>query len=762
MKSRATDSITRLRLVVTGAVQGVGFRPFVYRLARELALCGSVANDSQGVVIEVEGHEATLEDFRRRLQAELPPRAFLNSVEACYLDPAGYRDFQILHSDDGGPKSALVLPDLATCTECLREVLTPTDRRYRYPFTNCTNCGPRYSIIESLPYDRANTTMKIFPMCERCRAEYEDPANRRFHAQPNACPDCGPQLASWTPAGAIVATREEALAAAVGALRGGQIVAVKGLGGFHLMADATSESAIVELRRRKRRGEKPLAVMFGDLTQLERECVLDDVERGMITAVESPIVLVRKRASAKVANAVAPRNPYLGVMLPYTPLHHLLLRDVDRPLVATSGNLSEEPICIDENDALGRLRGIADLFLIHNRPIKRHVDDSIVRSIAGRPQLMRRARGYAPLPVRVKESLPPLTAVGGQLKNCIAVAKEHNVFLSQHIGDLETVQAYRAFVSVLNDLSKLYEHREVAIAVDLHPDYSSTQFAEYAGPTVVSVQHHYAHALACMAENEIEPPVLAVSWDGTGFGMDETVWGGEFLLIDDAGFTRSAWLRPFQLPGGEAAVREPRRSAAGMLYATFNGPDWQRYLVPDCLTAAEKGTLDQMLRSGLNSPWTTSAGRLFDGVASLLGLVQNNGYEGEGGMQLEFAIDDLRSDDKYEFTVDEHESGREIDWRPMLRALLADRDKGVAAATTAVRFHNTLVEMIAMIAATVGCEHVALTGGCFQNKYLAERAIRRLEESGFAVYRHQRVPPNDGGIALGQIIAAARALRKEK
>ncbi len=761
MKSQATDSMTRLRLVVTGAVQGVGFRPFVYRLARELALCGNVANDSQGVVIEVEGNEATLEEFRRRLQTELPPRAFLNSVEACYLDAVGYGDFQILHSDDDGPKSALVLPDLATCPDCLREVLTPTDRRYRYPFTNCTNCGPRYSIIESLPYDRANTTMKIFPMCERCRAEYEDPANRRFHAQPNACPECGPQLALWTPAGAVVATRDEALRAAADALRAGQVVAVKGLGGFHLMADATSGAAVTELRRRKRRGDKPLAVMFGDLAHLEQECELEERERRLITAVESPIVLVRKRIPTAVVPAVAPRNPYLGVMLPYTPLHHLLLRSVDRPLVATSGNLSEDPICIDEHDARERLRGIADLFLVHNRPIRRHVDDSIVRAVAGRPQIMRRARGYAPLPVRVQESLPPLAAVGGHLKNCVAIANDHNVFLSQHVGDLETVQSYRAFVSVLSDLSKLYEHTPIALAADLHPDYLSTQFAAKSGLATVPVQHHYAHALACMAENEVEPPVLAVSWDGTGYGVDGTVWGGEFLLIDDAGFTRSAWLRPFQLPGGEAAVREPRRSAAGLLGATFSGSGWQRYLAADCFTEAETRAIDQMLHSSLNSPQTTSAGRLFDGVASLLGLVQSNCYEGEGGMQLEFAIGALRSDERYEFTVDEHETGREIDWRPMLRALLADRDKGIAAATIAARFHNTLVEMIVTTAKTAGCDRVALTGGCFQNTYLAERAIRRLEESGFAVYRHQRVPPNDGGIALGQIIAAARALRKE-
>ncbi len=754
------QGLSRMRLTAIGAVQGVGFRPFVYRLANELELVGFVCNNSQGVTIEVEGALRQLQRFQQRLTSELPPRAFLQSLEASILDPHGYSVFEIAPSSDNGGKSALVLPDLATCPECLRDISDPSNRRHRYPFTNCTNCGPRYSIIEALPYDRSQTTMKRFTMCTDCRSEYDDPTNRRFHAQPNACPACGPQLQLWSTSGKVLSERDEALKQTAAAIAAGKIVAVKGLGGFHLVVDATNQSAVEELRRRKHRVAKPLAVMFADLGQIEICCELSEADVHLITSVESPIVLVSKRTGNRIAAAVAPHNPYLGVMLPYTPLHHALLRDCAVPIVATSGNLSEEPICIDEFEALRRLTGIADLFLVHNRPIRRHVDDSVVRIVAGRPQVLRRARGYAPLPLRLPESLPALTAVGGHLKNCAAIAQGRNVFVSQHIGDLDAVESFRAFSQVVSDLSILYEHQPVALSADLHPDYRSTRFAGESGLPVIRVQHHYAHALSCIAENEVPFPVLAVTWDGTGYGTDGTVWGGEFLYIDETGYRRHAHLRQFRLPGGEAAIKEPRRSAAGVLYECRQSEmGWNAGLIASTFEANEMAVIDGMLRSQTNAPLTSSAGRLFDAVAALLGLSQVSNFEGEGAMLLEFAVtsDHHNANGHYAFRIDRTAGGMLIvDWAPLIQGVIDDRDAKCDLASIAAKFHNTLVEMIVAVAQQSGCRNLALTGGCFQNKYLTERAISRLNASGFAVYWHQRVPPNDGGIALGQIVAAAR------
>jgi hydrogenase maturation protein HypF len=764
----------RMRIVIRGAVQGVGFRPFVYRLALEMGLPGWVNNTAQGVFIEVEGEPAQVDAFLLRLEAEKPPRAFIQSLEHALLDPVGFADFAIRESDGAGPKTALVLPDIATCPDCLREVLDPADRRYRYPFTNCTNCGPRFSIIRALPYDRPNTTMARFEMCPACHAEYENPLDRRFHAQPNACPVCGPRLALWDADGATLAMDDDALTGAAAALRRGRIVAVKGMGGFHLMVDARDEQAVRRLRARKRREEKAFALMFPAMAAVEMACHVSPLEGRLLRAPEAPIVLLRRRDDGPrlIAPAVAPDNPYLGVMLPYTPLHHLLLADLGFPLVATSGNRSDEPICTDEREALDRLAGIADAFLVHDRPIARHVDDSIVRVALDRELIVRRARGYAPLPITLPASVPaPTIATGAHLKNTVALAAGRDVFVSQHIGDLETEPAFDAFRQVIGDLSALYDLRPARVACDLHPDYRSTQEAEQLagqiGGEPVRVQHHYAHVLACMADNQlpIDAPVLGVSWDGTGYGPDGTVWGGEFLAEDGR---RIAHLRSFRLPGGERAVKEPRRTALGMLYAVFGEAalDMTDLAPVADFTPAERGVLRTMLAKGLNAPLTSSAGRLFDGAAALVGLRQGLSFEGQAAMQLEFALHGVETDARYDFDVAApgagtiaggEDEGWIVDWGETLRGLLADVRAATPAPLIAAKFHNTLAAVIVEVARRAGIERVALTGGCFQNRYLLERAVGLLRAAGFRPYWHQRLPPNDGGIAVGQIVATLRA-----
>ncbi len=714
----------RAKVVLRGAVQGVGFRPFVYRLATELSLTGWVMNSSQGVFIEVEGERTTLDQFVLRLGKEKPSRSVIQNFEVSFLDAIGHIDFEIRHSEELGSKTAFILPDIATCADCLWEIFDPNNRRYLYPFTNCTNCGPRFTIIESLPYDRPNTSMKKFRMCPGCDAEYHDPGNRRFHAQPNACPVCGPQL-------------NMPVAAAAEVIRSGQILALKGMGGFQLLVDARNDTAVTRLRQRKHRDEKPFAVMYPSLAAVKRDCRVSELEERLLLSPESPIVLLENK---RAATSVAPGNPYLGVMLPYSPLHHLLMHELGFPVVATSGNVSGEPICIDESEARERLRGIADAFLAHDRPIVRPVDDSVVRVMLGRELVIRRARGYAPLPVHVKEDLPCVLAVGAHLKNSIALSVGHEVFISQHIGDLETQPAFKAFRNVAADFQRLYEVTPELIACDMHPEYLSTKFAHELRTPRSQIQHHYAHVVACMAENELDAPVLGVAWDGTGLGTDGTIWGGEFLLVDDVSFERVAHLRQFRLPGGEAAIKQPRRCALGVLYEIFGN---------EAFTDADPPALRQMLAKRVNCPVTSSAGRLFDAVASLLGLRQQVSFEGQAAMELEFIV---------EPGIEEaYPAG--LNWQPMIEAMLQDNAPvGVKAA----RFHNALVETIVQVAQRIGEEKVALTGGCFQNRYLTERAVQRLRAEGFRPYWHQRVPPNDGGIALGQVVAAVMALKIEE
>jgi hydrogenase maturation protein HypF len=884
--STLADRRTRLKLVMRGAVQGVGFRPFVFRLASELGLCGWVNNSPQGVFIEVEGPRTELEKFLLRLEIEKPPRCFIQSLEATWLDAVGYADFEIRKSEIGGSKTALVLPDIATCPDCLREIFEPTNRRFHYPFTNCTNCGPRFSIIESLPYDRASTSMKSFAMCPQCQAEYDDPTNRRFHAQPNACSVCGPRLEFWQsgtdfqPVSNLknggrrdgCPTNNKALLAAADAIRHGQIVAVKGIGGFHLMVAAHDEAAIRRLRERKQREEKPLAVMFPSLESVNAVCEVSPLEERLLRSPEAPIVLLRrlvrphpvplpqerenhppalredatgvssiravqietgeccslspgervrvrasvKQSSFQITPFVAPGNPHLGAMLPYTPLHHLLLAELGFPVVATSGNLSDEPICTDEHEALERLSGIADVYLVHNRPIVRHVDDSIVRVMLDREMVLRRARGYAPLPIHLSvaadvrrltskkqiQSEPPhvvsyksVLAVGAHLKNSVALAVGNQVFISQHIGDLETEAANNAFRRVITDFEKLYDAKPDIVASDLHPDYLSTKFAKemiwsapaersddgalessdstarpvkavsrfacHRTPKHVGVQHHVAHVLSCMAENEIEPPVLGMAWDGTGYGLDGTIWGGEFFLVTNEKIERVAHLRTFRLPGGDKAVKEPRRAAAGLLYEMYGGSAFDKKELPPiaAFSSVELSAVKTMLTRELNSPFCCSVGRLFDAVASLVNLRQQIRYEGQAAMELEFALEGIETDEHYDLSLVTRHTPLILDWSPMIETILADVKNGMSAGEISAKFHNALVEAIVEIVARAGQTRVVLSGGCFQNRYLTERTVQRLREEGFQPYWHQRVPTNDGGIALGQIVAARRELR---
>ncbi len=783
---RETDQ-KRLRLRIRGAVQGVGFRPFVYRLAEELELHGRVANDSRGVALEVEGPGDRVEQFLARLPRELPPRAILQAMEPSWHQPAGYRDFRIEHSDPGGAKTALVLPDVATCDDCLAEVLDSADRRYRYPFTNCTNCGPRFTIVRALPYDRPNTTMERFPMCPACQGEYDDPHDRRFHAQPNACPRCGPCVALLSRRGEPQVEGDEALRRATAALGRGRILAVKGLGGFHLMVDARDGRAVARLRRLKHRYEKPLAVMARDLVMAEALCVIPAAARELLTAPEAPIVLLECRPAAAIAgdlapdDGVAPGNPDLGIMLPYAPLHHLLLRELGFPVVATSGNLSDEPIAIDNSEAVERLGGIADLFLVHDRPIARHVDDSVVRLMAGAPQMVRRARGYAPLPVMLKSKLPTLLAVGGHLKNTVALALGDQVFLSQHIGDMETPQAHDAFERVIRDFLDLYAAAPVAITHDLHPDYPSTRWVQalggekqtadetnswksaLAGTPLVGVQHHHAHLASCLAENGAAGPALGVTWDGSGYGTDGTVWGGEFLRGDARSYRRVAHLRRFRLPGGEAAVREPRRSALAILWQLWGEDALARrdLATVAAFTDSELRVLGNLLSRGFQAPVTTSAGRLFDAVASLLGLHQRSRFEGQAAMALE-AIADRGIEDAYPLPLAGSSGTPELDWRPLIEAILEDRRQGTEAGIVSARFHNALAEAVVAVALEVAEPRVALTGGCFQNRLLSEHTSRRLRQAGFEVLTQRQVPANDGGIALGQVAVAAARLAHSK
>jgi hydrogenase maturation protein HypF len=753
-----------VRIDVRGAVQGVGFRPFVYQCAMKLDLSGWVENTTFGVRLEAEGEADDIAALLRAIEEAPPPNASIVSIDVKELEPRAEEAFFIRSSTSEGARIAQILPDLATCRDCLGELFDPNDRRYLYPLINCTHCGPRYSIVEDVPYDRARTSMRHFPMCPACRAEYEDPLNRRFHAEPNACPVCGPRIFLWDGVGAVLARDHDALLGTAEAIRAGKIVAAKGIGGFHLIVDARNDEAVRRLRARKGRAEKPFAVMFPSLTQLERECEVAPQERALLVGPACPIVLLRSRPG-RVAACVAPNNPRLGVLLPYAPLHHLLMRELGFPIVATSGNLSDEPIATDEAEALVRLAGIADLFLVHNRPIVRPIDDSVARIVCGRDQLLRRARGYAPAPIRVDGLPSGILALGGHMKTTVAVTLEDAVLLSQHLGDLETVAAREAHRRAVDDMMKLRGLAPRLVVHDLHPDYATSRMAAEMGPPVAAVQHHLAHVAACMAEHGIAPPVLGVAWDGTGYGTNGTIWGGEFLLVTDEGWRRVAHLRGFCLPGGELAVREPRRAAIGLLYEAFGEDAFAMDDLPPVVefSLAERKVMQTMLRNGVNAPRTSSVGRLFDGFAALSGLRQRTSYEGQTAAEFEWAADGIDAGKPYVFPLTASpakDMSWILDWKPALDRLLSDRRAGVPAGAISAAFHAGLVAALVSVAQRIGERRVVLTGGCFQNVRLTETAVAALRAAGHEPIWHRAVPPNDGGIALGQAVWAAWSEQK--
>jgi hydrogenase maturation protein HypF len=727
----------RKRIRILGTVQGVGFRPFVYNLARSLDISGFVRNSETGVEIEAEG--ARMDSFLQQLRAGAPPLARIDEIAVADLEPRHETGFSIRESASPAGELGLVPPDIATCEECLRDIAEPGNRRFRYPFTNCTNCGPRYTIIRDVPYDRATTTMAAFRMCAACGAEYHNPADRRFHAQPNACPVCGPQISH---------SFEEVR----GWLAAGAIVAIKGLGGYHLSCDARQDDAVLLLRQRKRRGNKPFAIMARSLDDAARLAVLGPLEIELLTSPCHPIVLAPRRDESGISLAIAPGNPDLGVMLPYTPLHHLLFAGGDFPaLVMTSGNLSEEPI-VSREDELPRLAGLADRFLTHNRPIGTAVDDSVVRVFRGRPLVMRRSRGYAPVPIDLGYPVRDLVAAGGELKNTFCITTGHYAIPSQHIGDLENYETLVFFRQTLEHMLRFFRVRPEAVAHDLHPGYLSTRAAAEMGLPLVGVQHHHAHIASCMAENRLSGRVIGVALDGTGYGPDGAIWGGEVLECGLADFERHYHLRYVPMAGGDAAARQPWRMA--LAYLRDAGLSWDD--PPDVFHLA---AVDRMIARGIQTVPTSSCGRLFDAVSALLGVCMENRYEAEAAMELEAVAGSLGpGEHPFSFEL----TGDEIDLRQAIREIAAEHRAGYPAANIAARFHATLAEAIGAacshVRAASGLARVCLSGGSFQNRLLLEATTQTLERTGFNVYLHSEIPPNDGGLAVGQVVVAAARL----
>jgi hydrogenase maturation protein HypF len=760
-----TDPASRLArrvLRVTGTVQGVGFRPFVFRLAESLDLGGYVLNDSAGVLIDVEGEPDHIAELARRLLDEAPPLARIATVTSVDALPSrSTSGFRIVESHDDGTPDAPVSIDSATCPACLAEVDDPTDRRHRYPFTNCTNCGPRYTIVLGVPYDRPATTMAAFTMCDACRAEYDDPRDRRFHAQPNACPMCGPHLTWRDRDGRALADGNEALDAAIEALTSGRIVAVKGIGGYHLAVDATDERAVAELRRRKARDDKPFAVMVQDLAAARLVCTLDAGAAAALSSPRRPIVLAPRQLQSAVVNAVAPGLPEIGVLLPYSPLHHLLLAGTGRPLVMTSGNHSDEPIAHADDDAVTRLGPLADALLTHDRDIHIRCDDSVARAGAGRLQILRRSRGYAPEPLPLPfPATRQVLAVGAELKSTISVAKGTIVVPSHHIGDLEHLATHRSFIQALDHICALYGVTPAVVAHDLHPEYLSTKLAVALGLPTVGVQHHHAHVAACMVEHGRIAPVLGLAFDGLGYGPDGSLWGGELLVADLDSFERVGHLAGVPMPGGTAAIREPWRMAAVWVARAID-----RAAVPGALPGLDAATREAVLDLAERplSPITTSMGRLFDAAAALLGGRRRVSYEAQAAIELEALARTVDRADAptYTGTVDvvDVDGMTVIDPAGLVRRVVHDVERGVPAALIAAGFHEAIGRATAEVGATLASQRglgcVALTGGVFQNLRLTEVVEAALTDAGFEVLVHQAVPPNDGGISIGQAAVAA-------
>ena len=750
----------RVRVHIQGIVQGVGFRPFVYRQAAAHSLTGWVMNTPAGVVLEAQGETPEVESFVVGLRDQAPPLAVIQALRTEGIPPAEDIGFAIRPSGGTG-ETVVIAPDGDVCVDCLAELFDPADRRYRYPFINCTNCGPRYSIIQGVPYDRTLTTMARFAMCPACLAEYEDPAHRRFHAQPNACPDCGPQLRLLDRRGEEVPG--DPLAAAIELLQAGRILAVKGVGGYHLAVDAAHENAVAELRRRKQRDEKPFALMAPDLAALAGYAVCDAVAAKQLQGPERPIVLLPKGRPNRIASLVAPGNGYFGVMLPGTPLHHLLLRDRFGALVMTSGNLSNEPICYKDTETLSRLADIADFFLTHDREIHIRNDDSVIRVFRGQPVFLRRSRGYAPRPVTLPAAQPQVLAVGAELKGTVCLTRGDKAFVSQHLGDLKNIATLDSMEETIRHLESILKIRPQVVAHDLHPDLLSTAYAENrAGLPSMEVQHHHAHLASCMAENSLEGEAIGVIFDGTGYGPDGTVWGGEFLVGGYQRFERWGHLLPMPLPGGDAAVREPWRMALAWLHRLYGEKLVDLSLAcPAEVASSDRRLILQMLEKRINTPLTSSCGRLFDAVASLLGLRQKVSYEGQAAIELEALAETSQDVEVCPFDLSEVDGRTVLDFGDMLRIMAEEVGKNLPKAPLARRFHNTLAAaataVCEKIRAARGLDRVVLSGGVFQNRLLSEELCARLEKKGFQVFTQRLVPPNDGGLALGQAIIAGRS-----
>lgn len=785
---RRKTLIQRLRHIISGIVQGVGFRPFVYRIAHENGLTGWVRNTPSGVEIEIQGDQTGLAAFEHALAHDLPPLALITSHSREDIPFNDDTTFSILPSAGGEP-AIQIAPDSALCPDCLQELFDPANRRYRYPFITCINCGPRYSIITGIPYDRPKTTLAGFPLCSDCQQEYHDPADRRFHAQPIACPACGPQVklfASPLPPGGWEGvdslprrgrigeeeTGDSAIRQAVELLKQGAILAVKGIGGYHLAVDACNQSAVQRLRERKKRDEKPFAVMTADLAAACTLAVMNEMEQRLLASTESPIVIVRKVHNSPLSEQIAPANGWVGLMLPYAPLHHLLLRDNFQALVMTSGNISDEPVAYDDDDALQRLAAIADYFLTHDRPIHIRSDDSVMRVFQGQPLFYRRARGYVPRAIRLPFVSRPILAAGAELKSAVCLTDGTLGFVSQHIGDLQNDPTADSFRHTIEHLSGILEIKPELIACDLHPDYISTRFAEESGLPLLKVQHHHAHLASCMAENGLQGAVLGVILDGTGYGSDGTIWGGEFLLGGYDGYQRAAHFRPTRLPGGDAAVREPWRMALSYLYSAI-GTDAFSIGLPlsGRLEKHECQLFERMLQRGINSPLTSSCGRLFDAVAALLNVRHCVSYDGQAAIELEALAETAgnspppvplcqRGEYGYKIASNAGEP-LQLDFSPIFPEILADLDAGVSSAVIALRFHATLaravVDVCQQIAKTIVIKRVVLSGGVFQNRLLSEMVYTALSAVGFTVFTHRLLPPNDGCIALGQAAIAAQA-----
>jgi hydrogenase maturation protein HypF len=754
----------RRHITVEGVVQGVGFRPFVYGLAVKNGLAGFVLNDSAGVTIELEGEPPALERFLTYLREQPPPLARIENVDCRPIPLKGEAAFNIVGSQGEDEHSVLLSPDTPTCDDCLKELFDPSDRRYHYPFINCTNCGPRFTIIKDVPYDRERTTMVVFEMCGDCAREFHDPADRRFHAQPNACPQCGPQVRLLDAHGHETLDGDPIFHAAQ-LLRQGAVLAVKGLGGYHLACNALDDNAVKRLRAKKHREDKPFAVMAGNLNAVKQLCLVSNEEEIMLRSRQRPIVLLRKREKIQIADAVAPAHRHLGLMLPYTPLHYLLLADADVPLVMTSGNLSEEPIAYKDDDALSRLGMIADCFLVHDREIHMRCDDSVARTIGKQQSLIRRARGYMPQPISMAVPfVQPVLACGAHLKNTFCLGKGRRAFMSHHIGDLENYETLNSFVNTIEHCKNLFDIEPSVIAHDLHPQYLSTKYAlGVDGLTKIGVQHHHAHIASCMAEHGLEGPVIGVAFDGLGYGGDGTIWGGEFLLARLSGYERRAHLRAVPLAGGDRAIREPWRMAVSYLREAF-GTDPISLGLPgwDVIPEKKIEIVTSMMQRGLNTIPTSSCGRLFDAVASIMGLRHEANYEGQAAIELEMAVLEGISE-SYPFEIGAN-SPWEIDMRPAIERFVQEVQTKFSVGLMAAKFHNTvaavIIEVCRRLRETDGLSLVCLSGGTFQNVYLLEQLVPALRDHGFAVYINRKVPTNDGGIALGQAAVANAIMQR--